>query len=324
MAQCPPQASLERLLTDQLDAQEIQDLEAHIEGCAACQAALGRMAQDTPGPDSSVLALALGSSDAPEAGPEVDAFLQRLKTHFTPSRTGPNDQSSAIPDPEVPLPTVFGFEILGEIGRGGAGIVYRARHVSLDRLVALKMIPAGPRLTTEMRRRFHQEARAIARLNHPGIVQVHDVGESSGSPYLVLELVDGQTLARWLGATPRPAVDAARIVTALADAVGYAHRQGVIHRDLKPSNVLLDPAGRCRVTDFGLAKILPAAGVDSERLTESGVILGTPSYMAPEQARGSPEEITPAADVYSLGAILYELLTGRPPFLAPTPMETLL
>ncbi len=217
-----------------------------------------------------------------------------------------------------------GYEILEELGRGAVGVVYRARHRALNRLVALKMILAGPHLAPETRQRFRVEAQAIARLQHSNIVQVHEVGEQAGCPYLALELVEGQNLARWIAGVPHPADQAARIVATLAHAVDYAHHHGVIHRDLKPANVLLAADGTAKITDFGLAKILPGPGVAEERMTQSGMILGTPSYIAPEQARGQAKEAGPGVDIYSLGAMLYELLTGRPPFQGTSPMDTLL
>jgi tetratricopeptide (TPR) repeat protein len=221
---------------------------------------------------------------------------------------------------------VPGYELLGEIGRGGMGVVYKARHRQLNRLVALKVIGAGGHADAGQRVRFRTEAEAAARLQHPHVVQIHEVGEHNGLPYLCLEFLDGGNLAHKLTGTPLPAGQAAGLVQTLARAVHYAHCRGVVHRDLKPANVLLAVDGTPKIADFGLAKILD----DSAGLTASGAILGTPSYMAPEQAscarpgRVAGERVGPAADVYALGAILYELLTGRPPFKAATPLETVL
>jgi serine/threonine protein kinase/tetratricopeptide (TPR) repeat protein len=211
-----------------------------------------------------------------------------------------------------------GYEIIGEIGRGGMGVVYKARHRGLKRLVALKLIRGDARANPDLLGRLQTEAETIARLHHENIVQVYDVGEMNGDPYVALELLEGGTLAAKLAGTPQPNREAAEICRTLALAMHAAHQVGVVHRDLKPLNVLLDDSGRLKIADFGLAKRLE---VESGQ-TQSGQIIGTPSYMAPEQARGHVRAIGPAADVYALGAILYEMLTGRPPFKGPTPLET--
>jgi hypothetical protein len=215
---------------------------------------------------------------------------------------------------------VAGYEILGELGRGGMGVVYKARQLGLNRLVALKMILAGGHACEGDRARFRREAEAVARLQHPNIVQIHAVGEHDGLPYFALEYLVGGNLAQRLDHKPQPARLAAQTVSQLARAIDLAHRQGIVHRDLKPGNVLLTAEGTPKITDFGLAKHLDA----ETALTQSNAILGTPSYMAPEQAGGNPRAVGPAADVYALGAILYEMLTGRPPFLAETPLDTVL
>jgi WD40 repeat protein len=214
---------------------------------------------------------------------------------------------------------VVGYEILGELGRGGMGVVYKARHLRLNRLVALKMILAGSHAGTQQLQRFRTEAEAVARLQHPNIVQIHEVGEAEGRPYFSLEFVDGGSLDAKLDGTPWQPKDAARLVQTLAGAMDAAHRAGIVHRDLKPANVLVTADGTPKVADFGLAKKLDAAGQ-----TQPGAVMGTPSYMAPEQAGGKSKEIGPACDTYALGAILYECLTGRPPFKAATPLDTIL
>jgi tetratricopeptide (TPR) repeat protein len=216
------------------------------------------------------------------------------------------------------LPGVPGYEILDEIGRGGMGVVYKARQVALNRVVALKMILHADHAGDDERQRFMGEAEAIAMVKHPGIVQIHDFGSHEGLPFFALEFCPGGSLHQKLARTPLPPAEAARVVEAIARAIGAAHQAGVLHRDLKPGNVLIDEQGAPRVTDFGLARRVEG-GTD---LTQTGAVVGTPAYMAPEQARGE-KGITAAADVYSLGAILYECLTGRPPFKAATTLETL-
>jgi tetratricopeptide (TPR) repeat protein/tRNA A-37 threonylcarbamoyl transferase component Bud32 len=213
-------------------------------------------------------------------------------------------------------PQIKGYEIVAELGQGGMGVVYKARHQGLKRFVALKMMHS---VGTEERARFRTEAEAVARIVHPNIVQVHEVGEQEGLPYCAFELVAGGSLARKLDGTPWTPSQAAELLETLAHAVQAAHEQEVIHRDLKPANVLLATDGTPKVADFGLAKKLDEDGLQ----TRTNAILGTPSYMAPEQARGLSREIGPAADIYALGAILYELLTGRPPFRGATVLDTL-
>lgn len=217
------------------------------------------------------------------------------------------------------FPVVPGYEILRELGRGGMGVVYQARHVQLDRVVALKMILAGAHAGEQELARFRTEAEAVARLQHPGIVQIHDVGDHNGLPYFSLEYCSGGSLEDSLRDAPFQPREAAAIVEKLARAIQVAHEANVIHRDLKPANVLLAADGTPKITDFGLARKLDEAGH-----TLSGTIMGTPSYMAPEQAGGERSAVGPAADVYALGGILYDCLTGRPPFKAATAMDTIL
>jgi WD40 repeat protein/serine/threonine protein kinase len=212
------------------------------------------------------------------------------------------------------------YEILREIARGGMGVVYQARQVSLNRIVALKMILAGQLANDVEIRRFYKEAEAAAGLDHPGIVPIYEVGQHEGQHYFSMGFIEGKSLAHKVAEGPLPSRQAAGLIQQIALAVQYAHDHDVIHRDLKPANVLLDAQGRPRVTDFGLAKKVQAdAG-----LTISGQIMGTPSFMPPEQAAGRNDEVGPRADVYALGAMLYCLLTGRPPFQAATPMGTLI
>mgnify|MGYP002622984806 FL=1 len=219
------------------------------------------------------------------------------------------------------LPRQFGeYELLEELGRGGMGIVFKARQKSLGRIVALKMILRADVASDADLARFRSEAQAAARLEHPHIVPVYEVGECEGRPFYTMKLVEGTTLSQRLSKGPLPPREAGEILLAVAEAVQCAHANGVLHRDLKPSNILLDSEGRAYVSDFGLAKQVDRAA----SLTRSGAVLGTPSYMAPEQAAGNRGNIGPASDVYSLGAILYSTLTGHPPFQAATPVDTVL
>lgn len=211
------------------------------------------------------------------------------------------------------------YEVIEEIARGGMGVVYKAKQTTLNRIVALKMILSGRHAGGEEVGRFHTEAKAAANLDHPGIVPIFEVGEHEGQHYFSMGFVEGRSLADRINESPLEPREAANLLIKIARAVAYANETGVIHRDLKPGNVLLDEAGEPRVTDFGLAKRL----ADDSGITATGQILGTPSYMPPEQAMGKADEVGPRADVYALGAILYATLTGRPPFQAANPMETL-
>ena len=216
--------------------------------------------------------------------------------------------------------TDFGdYELLGEIARGGMGVVYRARQKKLNRIVALKMILAGNLASEVDIKRFYAEAEAAARLDHPGIVPIYEVNQRNSQHYFAMGFVDGPSLASQIQEQPFTPRQAAELAIAIADAVEYAHQCGIIHRDLKPQNILMTTTGQPKVTDFGLAKHL---GNKSD-LTSSGQILGTPNYMAPEQAAGQSDEIGPGADVYALGGILYCMLVGKPPFHGKNLIDTL-
>jgi serine/threonine-protein kinase len=277
--------------------------------------------------------------EAMGAAPTPDEFLERfpqyagelklqlelhqaLVTHHMPEACAAGETISTLMPGESPggMPQLPGYEILGVLGRGGMGIVYRAWRSELRRHVALKMVHAGAQATASVLARFRIEAEAVARLQHPNIVQIYDVGQHLGSPFLVLELIEGRNLVQRTAGTPQMAEWSAALLETLAKAIHAVHEQGVVHRDLTPANVLLTSDGIAKITDFGLAKLLDGTG---ELRTQTGDLLGTPSYMAPEQASSRHAEIGPATDVYALGAILYELLTGRPPFKAELPLETL-
>ncbi len=265
-------------------------------------------------------------SSGSKAGPiDLDVTLPA-------STSGASDTEDPAISPDQPLGDkhrsragdrirYFGeYELLEEIARGGMGVVYKARQVKLNRIVALKMILSGEPAGGEEVRRFKTEAEAAAKLDHPGIVLIYEIGEHNSQHYFSMGYVEGQSLADRVKDGPLPPRKATEIVKKAAEAVAYAHEKGVIHRDLKPANVLLNKNGEPRVTDFGLAK-----QVESERdLTRTGAVMGTPSYMPPEQASGNTKEVGPRSDVYSLGAILYCLLTGRPPFQASNNVDTLL
>jgi len=209
--------------------------------------------------------------------------------------------------------------VQGVLGHGGMGVVYKAWHQRLHRTVAVKMLLAGDYARPQELGRFLREAETVAGLRHANIVQVHEAGDVDGRPYFTMEFVEGGSLAEKLAGTPQPAGQAAALVATVAEAVHAAHQRGIVHRDLKPGNILLTADGTPKLADFGVARRLEGAA----GLTQSGAPLGTPSYMAPEQAEGKTRDVGPATDTYALGAILYELLTGRPPFRAETAAETL-
>ncbi len=223
-------------------------------------------------------------------------------------------------DPLAGKTSVAGYQILGELGRGGMGVVYKARQPGANRVVALKMVLNSAHAGQEALMRFKIEAEAMALLQHPNIVQLYEAGEEDGCPFFSLEYVEGDSLSKKIENVPQPAQESALLVQRLAEAMYTAHQRGIIHRDLKPANVLLTKGGVPKITDFGLAKRLEDQG---QGQTRTGAIMGTPSYMAPEQAVGRTKETGPAADIYSLGAILYDMLTGRPPFRGSTLLETL-
>jgi tetratricopeptide (TPR) repeat protein len=270
--------------------------------------------RNEPLSEDAVPAAADGSA-VTRLGPTPSPIDRYASTPRPPRAVPPPDDPDA-----APVPTVAGYDILAKLGQGGMGVVYKAHQVTLKRVVALKMIKAGAHADAEDLARFRIEAEAVAQFRHPNIVQIYEVGEQDRLPYFSLEFVDGGSLADRLDGTPQPWRAAAELVQTLARTMHAAHEQQIVHRDLKPANVLLTADGQPKITDFGLAKRLdaPAAGQ-----TQSGVIVGTPTYMAPEQAAGHARTISPAIDIHALGVILYELLTGRPPFQAAVVLDLL-
>lgn len=357
MILCPSDEQLAGLLQGALSTPEQDALAEHVEQCEPCRQKLARMTEIS---DTGTWQRVTHLSACSEAEREIVERLKLARRSLaslpldpavTPTIASAHGRASNAATIDFEIPSVPGYEIIGILGRGGMGIVFKARQLALQRMVALKMFQNWARAGEKELSRFRTEADVIARLQHPNIVQIHDVGDVAGRPYFVLEYVAGGNLAQRLDGMPQSVRLASLFVEVLARAVQTAHASGVVHRDLKPANILLSAAregavgevvaGRGpdapvgdssfltavpKIADFGLAKIAygELEGQGHRSLTVTGDLIGTPSYMAPEQASPSGAPVGPAADVYALGAILYELLTGRPPFKGETLLDTVL
>ncbi len=316
---CPSREELTAFSCGRLPVQRLETIADHLEVCPPCASTLHGVSI----PDTLVNQLGQHSSSLPHQEETACSQLEQRACAIAAQQTAlptVSDKQADAHQPGPPLPAGFGgFVLLEQIGHGGMGIVYKARQESLKRLVAVKLVRAGIYASATERARFQREGEAIARIHHPNVVQIHEFGEHQGQLYFSMELLPGGTLAQRLGGRPLPQREAAELVRILAQTVEAAHRQGVVHRDLKPSNVMFTADGTVKITDFGLAKMLDDESSD----TCTDAILGTPAYMAPEQASGESNKIGPATDVYALGSLLYETLTGRPPFRAETRQQTL-
>jgi hypothetical protein len=312
---CVGVQELRAYLVGDLSERQAQTISEHLETCPDCEAAARRLDDHTD-----PMIVSLQRALAPDAGRHVvlprDGIATPRETQHTVEQ-GLRDTQESNP-PQCPT-NIGGYELLEELGRGGMGIVYKARQIAVDRIVALKMILRGHLASPDELQRFRAEAAAAAQFDHPNIIPLHEVGEHDGRPFFSMKWIEGDSLAERIADLRTNIRAAVNMLATVARAVHYAHQRGIIHRDLKPANILIDGQQRPHVSDFGLAR--PTEGGSGQ--TQTGMIIGTPSYMAPEQASGK-KDVTTAADVYSLGAILYELLTGRPPFKAETPLETVL
>jgi hypothetical protein len=335
VATCPSREQFLRLLQGSLEDREERLLEAHLKSCPGCVKTLEELTAVSPQefreaglrslPPLSGHRTDPGSGTATAGHPPSTEFLlrlqERLRSATTPAKVTPEESRAGAAGEG--LPRIDGYRVLGVLGRGGMGVVYKAEQLALRRLVALKMIRGVFVAETGSRSRFRTEVMAIAQLQHPHIVQIFEVGEAEDLPYYALEYVEGGSLADKLTGVPQPPGQAAELVERVARAVHFAHEHGIIHRDLKPGNILLTAEGTPKIADFGLAKQLDGTAGQSRM----GEVLGTPSYMAPEQlsptASGTQQPLGPACDVYALGAILYELLTGRQLYTGDTPLNVL-
>ncbi|WP_439628041.1 serine/threonine protein kinase [Gemmata sp.] len=318
---CPDRGALLAFHTGRLSDPEAERLAAHLDTCGACLSSLRELSSDAA--DSLEANLLRFCGDRAALVPTTDPGYVRFEAaarDVCESGTWPGARAAAAEEWEFDASTRIGpYAVQEVLGRGGMGVVFRAVHQGLKRAVALKTLHLGASARTDSLARFRVEAAAIARLDHPNVVRVYDSGEAAGQQYLAMELIEGESLDARLGRGPLGCADAAKLVRTLARAVGYAHGKGIIHRDLKPSNVLIARDGTPKVADFGLARIVGDAG----QLTVTDAVMGTPAYMAPEQAAGRVREVSERSDVYSLGVILYQTLTGTPPFVADDKVQLL-
>ncbi len=302
MKPCPSDHDWLAFLGAQLEEPARHAAATHLDQCAECQSRVDRLVRSA---DSKFM-------PPPPMQADRGGHADHLGNQVTRAEGDP------AAEPSERLPDVPGYALLGKLGSGGMGVVYKARHLKLGRVVALKMIGAGLDRHAESLARFRAEAEAAAQLQHPNIVQIFEIGEHGAHSFLALEYCEGGNLASHLKGQPADPLEAARWTLQIAQAVAAAHERKIIHRDLKPANVLLTESGTLKLTDFGLAKKLDEPG-----LTQTGMVMGTPSYMAPEQATGGIKEVSRATDVYGLGAILYQMLVGSPPFRGATTLEVL-
>jgi serine/threonine-protein kinase len=327
---CPSRDTLRKFHAGRLGEDELRQIGDHIAGCTACESVLDEIAGSS---SDSLGRLLQGSLRAQAASTltepayrAMENMVRALGTHFSLGPPGTVDEIPSPEELETPLNITIGpYHVLGTLGRGGMGVVYQARHSKIAQVVAIKMIRVDAQHRADLLARFRVEAQAVARLQHPNIVRLYSYDEYQDQPYFVMELVRGGNLSRKLKEGPFDFRLAAKLVHSLALAIEYAHAQGVIHRDLKPGNILLSATEGSedlvpKIVDFGLAKLLDE---EAEGWTSADGVIGTPSYMAPEQAEGRPRDVDKRTDVYSLGAILYELFTGKPPYLGKTKLETL-
>ena len=328
MPGCPGREALVDFDLGRLAHDQFEEVAAHVSSCLQCEEVLYNL-NAAPIHDALVSRLRESLQQARPCETVDYNWIDSLAKTFIISpriwRRGTAHADGECFDLTYSIEREFGsYKLLGQIGQGGMGVVYRARQVSLARPVAIKMILAGRHASAQTVARFIREGKAVARLQHPAVVQVFELGEYKGLPFYSMELVDGGSLEQTLAKGPLELRLAAQLVRTLAETAQFAHQQGIIHRDLKPANILFTLDGRPKITDFGLAKLLERdPGEETSSLTETGTILGSANYMAPEQLSGRSADITPATDVYALGAILYECLTGRPPFTAATKLEIL-